>query len=212
MNWHSLPRVVFLDWAGTLSDSAFWGHWREQAPGDWRTIQGRLFANDGLVHRWMPGSLTAEEIVGRLVSGTDQDGGRWIAELERSCREMRLIDASVWRLVPTLRSMGIQVVIATDNMDTFPRWTVPAMELKDLVDDILDSWTLGVLSRDQGHGSRLLAAAEDGARRRGCRSAHLDTLSFQAERFYLKHGYTEFGRLPDLPVGHSRVYMRKALA
>ncbi len=65
--------------------------------------------------------------------------------------------------------------------------------------------------RDMGLGRRLLREAEDEARRRGCQNAHLDTHDFQAEEFYLKNGYEVFGVLDDLPVGHSRIYMKKNL-
>src|SRR3712207_5784689 len=37
--------------------------------------------------------------------------------------------------------------------------------------------------RSSGHGPKLLAAAEAAAVQRGCRSAHLDTFSFQARPF-----------------------------
>jgi GNAT superfamily N-acetyltransferase len=65
--------------------------------------------------------------------------------------------------------------------------------------------------RGQGYGRRLLALAEEEARKRGARHAHLDTFSFQAPGFYEKHGYEVFGELPDFPVGHQRYYMRKEL-
>jgi ribosomal protein S18 acetylase RimI-like enzyme len=65
--------------------------------------------------------------------------------------------------------------------------------------------------RRQGYGRRLLAAAEAEAVRRGCRQAHVDSMSFQAPGFYEKEGYTVFGELGDLPVGHSRIFMRKKL-
>jgi hypothetical protein len=42
-------------------------------------------------------------------------------------------------------------------------------------------------------------------------SSHLDTFDWQAEAFYLRHGYTCFGRLADYPVGHEPVFMRKRL-
>lgn len=65
--------------------------------------------------------------------------------------------------------------------------------------------------RGQGYGRRLLALAEEEARKRGARHAHLDTFSFQAPGFYQKHGYELFGELPDFPAGHQRYYMRKEL-
>ncbi|MFN2165700.1 MAG: GNAT family N-acetyltransferase [Anaerolineae bacterium] len=65
--------------------------------------------------------------------------------------------------------------------------------------------------RGQGYGRRLLALAEEEARKRGARHVHLDTFSFQAPGFYQKHGYEVFGELPDFPAGHQRYYMRKEL-
>ena len=66
--------------------------------------------------------------------------------------------------------------------------------------------------RGQGLGSRLLRMAEDEARQRGCKNAHLDTFDFQAIDFYRKYGYTVFGQLDDLPPGHTRYFLRKTLA
>lgn len=65
--------------------------------------------------------------------------------------------------------------------------------------------------RGQGLGSRLLSSAEEEARRRGCRRAHVDTVDFQAPEFYLRHGYTQWGMLEDLPRGHRRHYYQKSL-
>lgn len=67
--------------------------------------------------------------------------------------------------------------------------------------------------RQQGLGERLLAAAEDEARRRGCAHVQLDTLSFQARPFYEKLGYHVYGTLEDFPSGsgHSRYYLDKDL-
>jgi GNAT superfamily N-acetyltransferase len=66
--------------------------------------------------------------------------------------------------------------------------------------------------RGQDYGSQLLELAEQEARQRGCMGAHLDTMSFQAQPFYEKHGYTVWGVLDDLPEGHRRIYMKKKLS
>jgi GNAT superfamily N-acetyltransferase len=63
--------------------------------------------------------------------------------------------------------------------------------------------------RHQGLGRRLVLAAEQEARRRGCEHAHLDTFSFQAVPFYECLGYSIFGRLEDYPAGHSRIFLQK---
>ena len=65
--------------------------------------------------------------------------------------------------------------------------------------------------RDQGLGSELMVAAEAEARRRACKHAFLDTLSFQALGFYKKLGYSEFGRLSGFSGQHDRHFLRKAL-
>jgi GNAT superfamily N-acetyltransferase len=66
--------------------------------------------------------------------------------------------------------------------------------------------------RGGGVGRRMIAAAENEARARGCVAAVLYTISFQAPGFYEKLGYRELGRVGCLPPGTSRVFLTKALA
>ena len=63
--------------------------------------------------------------------------------------------------------------------------------------------------RNGGLGSRLVEAAEEEAIKRGCRSAWVDTFSFQAVEFYHRLGYEEFANLGDFPAGESRVFLKK---
>ena len=66
--------------------------------------------------------------------------------------------------------------------------------------------------RHTGIGSRLLRAAEEEARARGCRKIVLSTHSFQAPDFYLKHGYDQSATLPDFYAdGDSMVMFQKRL-
>lgn len=66
--------------------------------------------------------------------------------------------------------------------------------------------------RQQGIGRQLLQAAEEEALHRGCRNSHLETHTFQALGFYERYGYKVFGKLPDLPIGFTKYYLRKNLA
>ncbi len=66
--------------------------------------------------------------------------------------------------------------------------------------------------RGLGVGNRVLAAAEQAARDRGCLGVYLDTFSFQAPGFYRKQGYELMGVIEDFPPGHSRYFFRKRLA
>jgi GNAT superfamily N-acetyltransferase len=65
--------------------------------------------------------------------------------------------------------------------------------------------------RSSGYGQRLLALAEDEARKRGAKNSYLDTFSFQAPGFYKKFGYRVFGELPEFPTGHQRYFLTKQL-
>lgn len=65
--------------------------------------------------------------------------------------------------------------------------------------------------RTQGIGSKLLKAAEDEAKSRGCKYVFVDTFSFQAPLFYLKHGYKEVFTLENYPYTGKRHYYTKEL-
>ena len=66
--------------------------------------------------------------------------------------------------------------------------------------------------RGRGLAGKLLQAAEDEARRRGCHSAWIDTFNPQARRAYERQGYRAFGELADFPIGRTRVFLKKSLA
>jgi GNAT superfamily N-acetyltransferase len=65
--------------------------------------------------------------------------------------------------------------------------------------------------RGGGMGQRLLAMAEEGGRKRGCKAAVLYTISFQAPDFYKKYGWRVFGEIQCDPPGTSRIFMTKEL-
>jgi len=65
--------------------------------------------------------------------------------------------------------------------------------------------------RGTGLGRELLQRAEDEARKRGCRTGVLYTLSFQAPDFYQRNGWEVFGEVPCDPPGTSRMFLRKDL-
>jgi ribosomal protein S18 acetylase RimI-like enzyme len=65
--------------------------------------------------------------------------------------------------------------------------------------------------RGMGIATRLIAMAEEEAKRRGCHSAWIDTLNPRALALYERLGYEIFGELKDYPVGGSRFFLQKTL-
>jgi GNAT superfamily N-acetyltransferase len=95
-------------------------------------------------------------------------------------------------------------------------------ETKKIVGGVLGRTYLGLLTverfflpeelRRDRLGSRILAMAEEEARRRGCTRAVLSTLHFQAPGFYRKQGWEVAARIDCEPPGHTRFYMTKKLS
>ena len=87
----------------------------------------------------------------------------------------------------------------------------------------LSGWTWGTCAgiamvwvredaRGSGWGARLLGAAEQEARRHGCRRLTVSSFTFQAPGFYERHGFVETGRTEGLPVeGQADVHFVKLL-
>ncbi|GAB3851697.1 hypothetical protein GCM10029963_39960 [Micromonospora andamanensis] len=65
--------------------------------------------------------------------------------------------------------------------------------------------------RGEGWGGRLLAAAEQEARQRGCTEISVASFSFQAPGFYRRHGYLDTGRREGIPGGHVDHHFWKSL-
>ena len=65
--------------------------------------------------------------------------------------------------------------------------------------------------RSKKIGSRLLIAAENEAKKRGCHSVHVDTMSWQAPEFYKKHGYELISELDNIPNGYKKFHFIKRL-
>ncbi len=70
--------------------------------------------------------------------------------------------------------------------------------------ELLQLWVADTV-RNQGVGSRLLQEFEAHARTRGCNIFYLTTLSYQAPKFYRRHGYVVLAQIEDYPDRITRV-------
>jgi GNAT superfamily N-acetyltransferase len=65
--------------------------------------------------------------------------------------------------------------------------------------------------RGKGHGTALMEAIEEEARRFGAVRSYVDTMSVQAPDFYRSRGYEAFGAIDGYPGGVTRHWFTKAL-
>ena len=89
---------------------------------------------------WMRGKVDAEDITALLSDRFGYSRETIFQDLKESCEAMRLVSDEVFPLVRKLRNNGTKCVIATDNMDTFTRFTVPALRLSEHFDGILRAY------------------------------------------------------------------------
>jgi FMN phosphatase YigB (HAD superfamily) len=146
--------VVFVDWHKTLSTSLFWEHRPgcRLPPEQLAEVSRHVFSQHQLVRAWMLGAVAAEdisELAGHALELRTEDV---LGDLEHSCRRMELCDRSVLDMLRSVRRGGIKVVLATDNMDAFRRWTLPALHLGTVFDAVLTSDVCGALKADMVDG------------------------------------------------------------
>lgn len=73
----------------------------------------------------------------------------------------------------------------------------------------IDLFFLPKALRGNGVGSEVIRHAEAEAKERGCSTAVLYTITFQAPGFYERNGYRVLGRVECPPPGHTRLCMIK---
>ncbi|MDR3491856.1 MAG: hypothetical protein P4M12_07445 [Gammaproteobacteria bacterium] len=145
-------KTIFFDWNKTLSNSLFWDNLRDpnHERHDWhKNIINFVFVeNKGLINDWMVAKFD-EKYITKIISERFGYSEKLILEdLAESCMNMQLVSDEVLELINRLRGKGIKCVIATDNMDTFMKYTKLAMKLDCYFDDFLVSFDRGVLKFD----------------------------------------------------------------
>lgn len=155
-----MKKVVFIDWSKTLSYGLFWEQLQDKKHPNstyWLIIRKWLFIdNRDLLDPWMRGKLSTKEVLDRMSQDTGLDRSLLEQELKISCENMRFCIDNLPQIIARIQKLGIKVVIATDNMDTFSRYTVPAMSLKKIFDDIIDSCQIGYLKDDKLPSDQIL--------------------------------------------------------
>lgn len=149
-------KVVFTDWSGTLSTSKFWGHLEQPThPLNhlFTPLTDSMFGPAAplryLHDPWMRGEFGTEDVMELVSQETGIKTDIALREFIFGCQSMQFVSPEVPELIKLLRARGIQTLIATDNMDCFNRWTIPAMGLNQTFDGILNSTNLKAMKKDE---------------------------------------------------------------
>jgi FMN phosphatase YigB (HAD superfamily) len=137
--------TLFVDFHGTICHDDFW---RSLAEEDFRRVQKALFETDAsLVNEWMRGEHTSEEINGFAAERTGLDYDLLWQAFTHDCKSMR-VSHELLSVIKLLRDTH-RIVLITDNMDCFDRFTVPELSLNTVFDDIANSYNHGRLKTEQ---------------------------------------------------------------
>lgn len=144
---------ICIDWYNTASSDKYFQHlFDSDKQADLQlasTLQNTLFGDmASYINPWMRGQYTSEEIMTTLASRSHLPYEIVMDEFVTSCRSMLFTFPELPFYVQQLRDRGYKVAIATDNMDSFYRWTSPALGLPQLFDHILISHRLHALKGD----------------------------------------------------------------
>lgn len=92
---------------------------------------------------WIVGRRHTEDFLAEMAVTLNLPLDKLREEFIESVRHWTLIEPETGSLVRALRDCGVRVVLATDNVDVWLRWAIPAMGLTDSFDATLTSHERG---------------------------------------------------------------------
>lgn len=136
--------ILFIDFDGTLCRDRFW---RGLDEDQYKQVQTLLFGEDKTyLQDWMKGNRTAEEVNQLLAEQVGVSFEEMWKVFVRDAETMN-VSKDVLQAIEKLRGKYTTILI-TVNMDSFSRFTVPALELNNYFDDISNSYYEGKFKSD----------------------------------------------------------------
>jgi FMN phosphatase YigB (HAD superfamily) len=131
--------ILFVDFDGTICHERYW---RSLPSLHHQAVQDLIFkSNTQMVHDWMRGKYSAEE-VNQFIADTIGIPFEGLWELfVKDCVTMH-VSPHVLDQITELRKKYF-VILMTGNMDSFTRFTVPALNLESCFDHISNSYYEG---------------------------------------------------------------------
>ena len=139
-------KIIFLDWDGTICWSRFWESLIKSDVVFAQAVNKFFLYEKEIVHNWMRGKIKSEQINVIISRKTGLSRAKVWREFVSNCEKMK-IDKDIISLVKKVRKKH-PVILVTGNMDCFTRFTVPALKLNEIFDDIVNSADIGYLKTD----------------------------------------------------------------
>lgn len=142
-----MSKTLFIDFDGTLCHDRFW---RSLDPVLMEKVQQSLFLDDkSVVSDWMNGAYTSEDINKKLADDLGIEYSFLWDVFVKDCQNMKVENAVLGQLKKLRNSY--KIVLVTDNMDCFDRFTLPALKLDEYFDVIVNSFNKRV-SKNENNG------------------------------------------------------------
>ncbi len=142
-----MTKTLFVDFDGTLCHDRFW---RSLDPALMEKVQQSLFLDDkSVVSDWMNGVYNSEDINKKLADGLGVEYAFLWDVFVKDCRNMKVEEVVLEQLKKLRHSY--KIVLITDNMDCFDRFTVPSLKLNEYFDVIVNSFNER-LSKNENDG------------------------------------------------------------
>ncbi len=142
--------ILFIDFDGTLCHDLFW---RSLPKENLQKIKLFEFDDNHIAERWMRGEFTSEEINKRIAESVEMPYEELWKIFVDNCKTMT-VSQEILNKLQDLRSK-YHVVLMTDNMDCFDRFTVPALSLDKYFDAIVNSYNVKAGKKDNNGKSFL---------------------------------------------------------
>jgi phosphoglycolate phosphatase-like HAD superfamily hydrolase len=142
-------KTLFVDFDGTICHDRFW---RSLNSAENSQIQDFLFSgNNSIVVDWMRGAYTSEQINELVAKETGLDYEYLWTTFVHDCKTM-IVQPEILNQINEVRNK-FHVVLITGNMDCFSRFTVPALQLDQYFDVIVNSFNESQLKTDDNGSS-----------------------------------------------------------
>lgn len=127
---------ILIDFHATICFDYFW---RSVSDIEHMQITETLFANNTeVIEDWMIGKYKSEDVNKYLSEKLELDYNYLWNIFVRDCETM-FIDPEIIGLLKELRKK-YKIYLVTDNVDSLDRFTIPALNLNEVFDDIINSY------------------------------------------------------------------------